>query len=343
MVDEILCSPFNLGAPSRHLLPDVIELQRLQNANYQESSKEPIILCQYHPLANIVLVASKNSTIRFFTIDDKENPLLHKATFKGLSPSIIKFSRDGNQVFAVGNSRFIYIYDIQTDLFEVVNNIPDDQSKTWKDINVCPSGDILAVHGDNGHIILISSISRKWLSTLKMNGSVRTSCFSSDGKYLSSAGSDKTVYLWDLQSRKCLKRFFDNSGSDITSLSISPDMNYIAVGSALGVTNIYNLPTLIQDASQSPKPWKTLLNFTTTITLSVWHPSSELLALVTDGANNGIRLVHFPSGRVYSNWPSSKLPVGLVKAVSFKNDGSELLVGSSDGKVRRFSLNHYRI
>lgn len=90
------------------------------------------------------------------------------------------------------------------------------------------------------------------------------------------------------------------------------------------------------------KPWKTLMNLTTEIQITKFHPSSQLLAIATNASFNGLRLVHIPSGRVYSNWPNSQIPIGNVKSLDFNHDGSMMMIGTGYGKVKLFALKHFR-
>lgn len=340
-VESILSKPFELGAPESTLLPDVIELQRIMDVNHQEVCTDAIISAQFHPSLDVSMVASRGSVVRFFTIDDKENPLLHQVDFAGLKPTQLRFSQDGRFVVGTGRSRFLYVYDVLEDRLERINNVPDRNEREWNHFSFSPSGEVIALHGDEGFVVLLSSKTRRWVANLKMNGKVRSSAFTPDGRYLLTAGDEHLVYVWDMATHACVRKFSDDSGNYITAMAVSPDSNYLALGSSLGVVNVYNLQSVVS-ASDSPKPWKTLLNLTTSISEVVFHPSSQILAIATDGCHNGLRLVHLPSGRVYANWPSTQMPVGLVKTVSFSANGSMLSVGSAEGKVRLYVLKHFR-
>lgn len=342
-MESILADPFLLGShdAQTRLMPDVIELERLLDANHQEYERSEIVAGQFHPLISIALVANRGSTLRFFTIDEKENPLLHKVDLPGLKPKHVSFTRDGKFVVATGDSRFIYIYDVMEDRVEKINNMPERNEKEWSKFVCSPVSDLVALLGDNGNIIIISSVTKRCISTLKMNGSVATASFSPDGRFLLTAGNEHQVYVWDMETMRCINKFFDDSGNIITSLAISPDSHHLVVGSSLGVANIYTFETIIQ-SKECPKPWKTLMNLTTAIAGIVWHPSSECFSMYTHDVNNGLRLVHIPSGHVYSNWPNTQMPLGLVKSISFNHNGSQVMIGSADGKCRSFALKHYR-
>lgn len=108
----------------------------------------------------------------------------------------------------------------------------------------------------------------------------------------------------------------------------------------LGAVDIYNFRAFI-DEFPNLKPWKSLMNLTTSIDIMKFHPSSQLLAIGSSVAWNCVRLVHIPSGRVFSNWPNSSFPVGHINNIDFSPDGTLLMLGSGNGKIKLFSLNHF--
>ncbi len=241
-----------------------------------------------------------------------------------------------------GNSKDIYIYDVYENHLERINYIPDRKEREWHKFSSSPKGDLISLHATNGCIIILSVTTKRCIATLKMNGGLITSCFTPDGRFLLTAGAEHLVYVWDMTTFTCVRKISDNSGSAITSLSVSPDSNYLAVGSHLGIMSIYDFQKVMQQSIVDVKPWKSLMNLTTKIYQSVWHPSGEILAILTDGCHNGIRLVHFPTGRVFSNFPNVQMPLGLVKCINFSSDGSMMTIGCADGKVRLYAIKHYR-
>lgn len=323
------------------LPPDVLDLSRLADANFQARVKIPVISAIFHPQTSVMIVANRDSSVNFFSLDHKENSIIHSLKIGNSPIKKLELSSDGLYFAAIGKSRFIHVYDMLNDRMESIDCIAERSEKEWSDILCSPTNSVYAALGTEGFVALFSMSTKRSLGQFKMNCEVKAACFTSDGKLLITAGSDRFIYVWDVEKLKCIKKFADNGGTDITSIGLSPKDVYLVIGTAMGVVNLYDFRKSTEITNDNPQPWKTILNLTTVITSCVWHPSGELLALTSDAVNNGLRLLHLPSGRVYSNFPNNAMPLGLVKTARFNNDGSYFAIGCADGKVRLFAIKHF--
>lgn len=94
--------------------------------------------------------------------------------------------------------------------------------------------------------------------------------------------------IWDMHARVCLHRFYDEGCIGGTSIAVSPDNQYLACGSSSGVTNVYDLATVM---GQSPVPLKMLSHLCTSVSALTFNSSSEILATASDQMENAIKLV----------------------------------------------------
>jgi len=93
-------------------------------------------------------------------------------------------------------------------------------------------------------------------------------------------------------------------------------------------------------------PRKSILNLTTPIHLTCYHPSGQLLAIASDQKQDQLKLVHTASGSVFGNWPSAskRTPLNRVTAMAFsKQGGGYFAVGNVTGKVLLYRLKHFGI
>lgn len=63
-----------------------------------------------------------------------------------------------------------------------------------------------------------------------MNGTVESVAFNNDGSRLFSVGDEGEVYVWDMNRRQCIHRFVDEGCIQGTSLAVSTNSQYLAVG-----------------------------------------------------------------------------------------------------------------
>lgn len=95
------------------------------------------------------------------------------------------------------------------------------------------------------------------------------------------------IYEWDMNSRMCIKKFYDDGCLQGTSLAVSGNDQYLAAGSSSGVVNLYKLPC----NDINPKPEKTILNLVTRISKLNFNKSSDILAMASNQKNDAIKLV----------------------------------------------------
>ena len=62
------------------------------------------------------------------------------------------------------------------------------------------------------------------------------------------------VYIWDMQSRRCVNKFVDDGCILGTALAVSSSQQFLACGSSSGVVNVYSTDKL--ENTQLPKPDK---------------------------------------------------------------------------------------
>ena len=150
--------------------------------------------------------------------------------FKDLPIFKAAFNPNGEEIIATGRRKYFYIYNIEGDVIERPGEISGFKNKTLENFSISPCGQYVAFAGSNGYIALISYKTKQWITNLKMNGSVRSIDWSSDGQYLFSVGSDGEVYQWDVGMRKCVHRFVDYGAFKPTKISISKNDYYYATG-----------------------------------------------------------------------------------------------------------------
>lgn len=167
---------------------------------------------------------------------------------------------------------------------------------------VSPNGRRIAFLGSKGYVHIADGISKQWIADVKMNSSARSGCFLDDN-YCVTAGFDAEMYLWDLRynNGKCVSRFTNDDGTPITSLcAYSPPSDYssyclptnaVCAGGSSGVATIYNdQSTTGQRAAHfNFSPTKSIMNLTTKITTSHFHPSGQLLAV----GSKEVRIYYF--------------------------------------------------
>lgn len=123
----------------------------------------------------------------------------------------------------------------------------------------------------------------------------------------------------------------------------------VSVSSMSGVTSIYELQTpsgmnekfSFTDNDEAPKTLKNIMNLTTKITTSSFHPSGQILAIASNEKKDQLKLIHLPSCSVFTNWPVQTTPLNVIEQVEFSPNGQYLAIGNTRGRVLLFRINHF--
>jgi len=128
-------------------------------------------------------------------------------------------------------------------------------------------------------------------------------------------------------------------GAAPSALAASPDGRLLAVGSAMGVLDVFSAEAIL--AGGTPRPLASFMNLTTAVTSAAFHPRGELLVYASGDRDNSLRCVHLASMRVFANWPKQTTPLGRVTRALFGAAGRTLVVGNARGHALVYSLAHY--
>lgn len=180
-------------------------------------------------------------------------------------------------------------------------------------------GRVVAIAGRGGHVHFLDWASAasgggQVIGSVKANGPIKSLCWvgGHDRRELMTVGQDAEVYLWDVGSRRCLRRWKDEGAFGVSALEGGPNSQYTALGlvlvfsvlfgsashlfqssSSTGIVNIYGTDAVAVDTTTAtrPKALKTLTNLTMPISTLRFDPSSQILAMASRTTKNQLRLV----------------------------------------------------
>ncbi|GMH96095.1 hypothetical protein TrVE_jg13693 [Triparma verrucosa] len=351
-LSNVLSSAAPLLATSKSLPPTTISSVRVQDLNQVDYNKSTVCSVKFHPDGAIALTAGYDKTLRFFALSSSSkepSSKIHGVYFPDLPIMDAQFMDDGGSVVLCGRRKFIYTYDVVAGVVSKISQIGHRPEKSWEKMAVNATGSMVAFVGIDGFALVCKAVTLEVLGTFKMSGTCRTVAFSAGGDYLLASGSDGNVYKWDIrmlssaQTRPVYK-FKNQDGSIVQSLAVSRRIT--AVGSESGVVNLYENNKEDRGANfysrvEERDPMKAIMNLTTSIDNLRFNETGEILAVSSRREKDAMRLVHLPSATVFSNWPTSKTPLGYVWSFDFSPKSGYLAVGNDKGKCLMYRLSHY--
>lgn len=60
-----------------------------------------------------------------------------------------------------------------------------------------------------GYVLLLSSKTKQWAADFKLNSTATAVTFSPDSRFVLASSADADVYKFDIRSRRCVLRFFN--------------------------------------------------------------------------------------------------------------------------------------
>jgi WD40 repeat protein len=169
-------------------------------------------------------------------------------------------------------------------------------------------------------------------------GAVNALAYSADGKWILSAGADKTLRLWDVASGKVVRNYA-GCADVVTSAGFSADGKFVIAGSTDKNLRIWPIGDPID-----PKVAATTIAATTTIL----HPAiiqsvafaPDGLRFATAGDDNLIRVWDRATGLELERFVGH---TASVTKLAFSDDGEKLISGGNDPAPRIWSASTHQV
>uniref|UniRef100_F6RRI7 U3 small nucleolar RNA-associated protein 18 homolog n=2 Tax=Bos taurus TaxID=9913 RepID=F6RRI7_BOVIN len=339
--DDLLQRTGNFISTSTSLPKGILKMKNCQHANAERPTTARISSVQFHPRAQVVMVAGLDNAVSLFQVDGKTNPKIQSIYLEKFPIFKACFSANGEEVLATStHSKILYVYDMLAGKLIPVHQVRGLKEKIVRSFEISPDGSFLLINGVAGYLHLLSMKTKELIGSMKINGRIAASTFSSDSKKVYASSGDGEVYVWDVNSRKCLNRFVDEGSLYGLSIATSRNGQYVACGSNCGVVNIYNQDSCLQETN--PKPIKAIMNLVTGVTSLTFNPTTEILAIASANMKEAVRLVHLPSFTVFSNFPVvKKKNISLIHTMDFSPRSGYFALGNEKGKALMYRLHHY--
>lgn len=339
--DDLLQRTGNFVSTSASLPKGILKMKNCQPANVERPMTARVSAVQFHPHAQVVMVAGLDNSVSLFQVDGKTNPKIQSIYLEKFPIFKARFSASGEEVLATStHSKILYVYDMMAGKLIPVHQVRGLKEKIVRSFEVSLDGSFLLINGVAGYVHLLATKTKELVGSMKINGRIAASTFSSDSKKIYVSSADGEVYVWDVNSRKCLNRFVDEGSLYGLSIDVSRNGQYVACGSSCGVVNIYNQESCLQETN--PKPIKAIMNLVTGVNSLTFNPTSEILAIASNKMREAVRLVHLPSCTVFSNFPVSKQKyLSIVHTMDFSPRSGYFALGNDKGKALLYRLHHY--
>lgn len=337
--DEILQTVGHIAeTKTDRLASGALQFKKLKDLNRETYAEGPAITdVIFHPSSSVGLVTGTRGIATIYSIDGKKNDKLHSMVLKNYPIRCCRLTKDGDQAIFGGSQKYFYKYDLMSGQTQRIF-LPKTITK-MSNFEISPNGQYLAIIGRFGEIHLLYTTTSELICTLKQEHDATSLAFSIDSKYIFTHSVDSEVNIFDIGEQRYIHRFIDDGCINGSNITISPNGQLLAASSQQGVVNIYNYDNVVRE--KYPRPMKSILNLTTAISNTKFNHSSELLAIASKEVEDAVKIVHFPSGTVYHNFPAMHSNIGKPNVIQFSPQSGYLAIGNSDKQVPMFRLKHF--
>lgn len=181
--DELLQRTGNFISTSTSLPKGILKMKNCQHANAERPTTARISSVQFHPRAQVVMVAALDNTVSLFQVDGKTNPKIQSIYLENFPIFKACFSANGEEVLATStHSKVLYVYDMLAGKLIPVHQVRGLKEKIVRSFEVSPDGSFLLIKGVAGYCHLLAMKTKELIGSMKINGRVAASTFSSDSK-----------------------------------------------------------------------------------------------------------------------------------------------------------------
>eukprot|EP01027_Heterolobosea_sp_BB2_P014143 GEZU01020357.1.p1 GENE.GEZU01020357.1~~GEZU01020357.1.p1 ORF type:complete len:410 (-),score=114.90 GEZU01020357.1:89-1318(-) len=145
----------------------------------------------FHPNAQLVMAGCASRQIKIVQIDGDKNPVVQNINVPEINLHTAAFTPSGDQILVTGRKPYFYVLDVERGTSNKIK-IAGTTERSFELFDISPDNKTIAFAGHNGYIRLVSNDSKRWISDLKMNGTVETLQFSADANYLYSSGGNQS-------------------------------------------------------------------------------------------------------------------------------------------------------
>ncbi|KAI8038464.1 U3 small nucleolar RNA-associated protein 18 homolog [Drosophila gunungcola] len=325
-------------ARSSDLPQKTLNFKRVKDLNRATYAEGLVTSVQFHPTSTAALVTGQNSIATIYTVDGQKNEKLHSMRFKKFPLICARIAPCGTKAFMGSIRRFYYAYDL-LEAKEVKLKLPGELN-TMHRFEVSPCGKFIAAAGKYGAIHLLTANTNELVHSFKQEGQVMDLCWSGDSKRVLACSSSTNVTVLNLRQNLIEHTFMDDGCISGACIQLAPNQRLLATGSKEGVVNVYDYKNVF--ASSVPQPEKRFMNLRTAISDLQFNHSSEMLAMSSSEAPNTVKLAHFPSATVFSNFPDRDENVGYVSSMAFSPHSSFLAFATKGKRVPLFRLKYFK-
>ena len=348
---------------------DTVKIWDAQNASLIHSVKAhtfTVSSVSYSPDGRFIASASMNGTVRIWNAQNAS--IIHSLEGHTNSVFSVSYSPDGNFIASGSRDNTIKIWNAQN-----ASLIHTLEASWVRSVSYSPDGRFIASASGDNTVKIWNAQNASIIHSLDGHtGDVTSVSYSPNGRFIASTsgstsdngydGFDNTVKIWNTQNASIIHSLEGHS-RPVSSVTYSPDGNFIASGSRDNTIKIWNAQNAsIIHSLEGHSDWVLSVSYSPDgrfiasggrdFTVKIWNAQNTSLIHTLEGYGGSVTSVSYsPDGRFIASGSSDKTVkvwdvenaslihsfdghTSSVHSVIYSPDGRFIASGSSDKTVK---------
>jgi U3 small nucleolar RNA-associated protein 18 len=214
---------------------NILKIKQLQDATKENLHSSIISSLEFSSREeNLLFTTGLDKKLKIFQISEEGiSNNIETITLQDMPIFSAKFLNSSQEIILSGRRQHFYLYNLEKNKLERNNGLFSHHKEvhSLEKLFTNPYSEYFAFGTVDGYILIYDSRNKTYRYDLKINGSVNSVCFDTNGVNLFAVGDQSEIYVFDLRKyRNCVNKTSDVGNFNTNYMDLSRDNRFLATG-----------------------------------------------------------------------------------------------------------------